>query len=399
MTIKGLTDRHATFPEIGSIRKGRKETRTKNGKEYEVPVDLKYFRIELDAQETKAAEIIKSVYKDEPTELNILFPFDDIDRNFECWLEGYVGGTMVYRSDGERILFEMDPATGERLVVNGTPEKPHRQNPIGFYTSSSNKKEPINFKPTGRMKVIIPELARLCYLTVHTTSVHDVINLTAQLRALQAIHGRLAGIPLKLRRRPLKISTPSGENGKRARREKWLLSVEADPEWVAAKIAEMKRAALPAPEISALLPPAPATPEATPGVATAGPAWSDEFDDEDEIPEGEITGGDAKPAQNSAPAAPSKPAASKPAKPCDIKCQMVLWNQLCAGIAETFAAYKNGGGKPNYLKIQWELADIGYSVVDNNNVEVAFEELGRKAQQQGHGAEPVPATEQPEIPF
>ena len=41
------------------------------------------------------------------------------------------------------------------------------------------------------------------------------------------------------------ISTPSGKGGKRVRREKWMLSIEADPDWVKEKLQAMKLDALP----------------------------------------------------------------------------------------------------------------------------------------------------------
>jgi len=100
-------------------------------------------------------------------------------------------------------------------------------------------------KPTGRLKVIIPELRRLAYVVVHTTSRWDIVEITANLEALSRLTGNgINGIPLVLKRRPRMISTP-GQDGKRARREKWLLSIEADPAWVDAQIGHMRLLAMP----------------------------------------------------------------------------------------------------------------------------------------------------------
>ena len=57
------------------------------------------------------------------------------------------------------------------------------------------------------------------------------------------------GIPLVMKRKPVEISTPSMENGKRARREKWLISIEADPRWVGAKLNAMQADALPTAQV------------------------------------------------------------------------------------------------------------------------------------------------------
>jgi hypothetical protein len=225
--IRGLTDRQAQFPELGQIRKGA--PKPADGKR--PGADLTFFRVTFDERETESAAIFMQHYGDKPTEIDVLLPFNVVDENLEAWRETYVAGGLVHRCDGERIWYEIDPKTGERLVRNGEPIK-HCDGSAGC-------------KPTGRLKIIVPQLHRLAFLTVLTTSLHDIMNLHRQLEALLQINGKLAGVPLKLRRRPIKISTPSGEGGKRARREKWLLSIEADPAWVKAKLLAMQAAALP----------------------------------------------------------------------------------------------------------------------------------------------------------
>ncbi|MCJ7528833.1 MAG: hypothetical protein MUO37_12185 [Methyloceanibacter sp.] len=227
MPIRGLTDRQASFPEIGQVRKGA--PKPEDGKK--PGADLKWFRVEIDEAEPATAAAFVKYYGDKPTEIDILLPFDSVAENFEAWREAYVAGGLIHRCDGERVWYEIDPRTGERLIVAGEPNK--RCDGL------------MQCKPTGRLKVLVPQLQRLAYLTVMTTSIHDIMNLSRQLEALLQINGKLAGVPLKLRRRPVLISTPSGPDGKRARREKWLLSIEADPSWVKAKLLAMKAAALP----------------------------------------------------------------------------------------------------------------------------------------------------------
>lgn len=169
-------------------------------------------------------------YGEHPTEIDVLLPFSTPGENFEAWREAYVAGGLTHRCDGEKVWYELD-AEGHRSVVAGVPDR-----------ACDGSRQ---CKPVGRLKVIVPQLQRLAFLTVLTTSVHDIMNLQRQLDALLQINGKLAGVPLILRRRPVMISTPSGSDGKRARREKWLLSIEADPAWVKAKLLAMKAAALP----------------------------------------------------------------------------------------------------------------------------------------------------------
>ena len=234
MPIKGLTDRQAQFPQIGVIRKGGpKQQREKNGRKYEIMgKDLDHFRVLFDEAEVTASSEFVHAYGNEPKEINILLPFNSVNENFDAWQEAYKAGGLIHRCDGEKVWYEIDPKTGERLVTNGDPYK--------LCDGSSD------CKPSGRLKVIVPELQRLAFLTVVTTSYHDIANISRQLQALLQINGKLAGVPLKLRRRPVKIATPKSETDrKKVRRVKHLLSIEADPEWVRAKLNEMRTAALP----------------------------------------------------------------------------------------------------------------------------------------------------------
>lgn len=218
MPIKGLTDRAPQFPKIGDIRKGAPKTSNRPGK------DLTYFRAVFPEDEANAAAAFLDAYGAEPREINILLPFPDTDRNFEAWQEEYTASALIHRCDGETCVIWRD-ADGQ---MHHTP-----------------KPCPSGCKPTGRLKVIIPELRRLAYVEVHTTSVWDIAEITANLDSLAKLtRNGVSGIPLVLKRRPREISTPR-QGGKRARQTKWLLSIEAEPKWVDAKLTAMKLEALP----------------------------------------------------------------------------------------------------------------------------------------------------------
>ena len=224
MPIKGLTDRKTpTFPKIGDIRKGAKKTQDdRPGK------DLTYFRYAALEGEALAAAKFAEVYGDEPREINILLPFDEIDRNFDAFMERHTAGALQCRGDGETAFMWRD----DDGKMQHTPKPCPSDGCEGC-------------KETGRLKVIIPELRRLAFVTVHTTSIWDIQELTNNLRALKSMTGNgLRGIPLVLKRRPRKVSTPRA-GGKRVRQEKWLLSIEADQSWVEAQLEAMRVQALP----------------------------------------------------------------------------------------------------------------------------------------------------------
>lgn len=239
--IKGLTDRGMSFPEIGSIRKGGAKDPAKNqpGK------DLTYFRIDIDAEEEKRHGTLTkfvALYGETPAAITIILPFDEIDRVWDAWREKYVAGTMIHRCDGENVKYAINPSTGERVVVNGLRVDNGQPQPCQI----QHLPKPQCCIPVGRLKVIIPALNRLAYFVAHTTSIHDIINISEQLEAIRGLNGgHIAGVPLVLKRTPHAISTPSGENGKRARRVKHLISIEADPTWVEQKVLALHSAAMP----------------------------------------------------------------------------------------------------------------------------------------------------------
>lgn len=255
MPIKGLTDRGMAFPEIGRIRKGAPKGKDRPGK------DLDYFRVEFDGREADAQKNFKAAYGDTPQELIIWLPYAEIERCWDVWLEAYTAGQMVARADGEIFLFLRDIESGEVLVQNGidlSTGKPRpyvEGEPVGHYVSKKGTRVPVCCQPVGRLKVIVPALERFACLTLHTTSYHDIVNISSELEALQFINGgSLQNIDIVLKRKPVKISVPK-EDGSRMRVTKWLISLEAAPIWVQEQInGRKRRASLRLPEPAAILP-------------------------------------------------------------------------------------------------------------------------------------------------
>lgn len=244
MPIIGLTDRGAMFPQIGVLRKGapKPETGNKPG------ADLQYFRFDADDQDAAAA--FEAVYGKEPKSIRVFLPFASTSENFEAWREEWSASSLKHRCDGENCVRWLTPQ--------------------GTY-STEPKKCPGGCKQVGRLKAIVPELRRMAYVTVLTTSIHDILEINANLLALEAARGDLRGIPLLVKRVPREISTP-GADGKRVRREKWLIFVEAQPQWVELQLQAAAQAAMPGATVSTL----------------ALPEWSGE-DEDDEGDDGRLT--------------------------------------------------------------------------------------------------------------
>lgn len=206
MAIKGLTDREASLSVLAIIRKGDvKRDTSKPGK------DLEHFRFDpQDPDDTELARRFALLFGDEPRQFRAQLPLATTDEVFPCWREAWNASALQHRCDGETCV--------------------RWQKPDGTY-SDEPAPCPGGCKQVGRLRLIIPELERLGYVTVQTTSIHDIINLTENLRALEGARGDLRGFPVLIYRRLKAISTP-GQGGKRTRREKSLIFLEADPAWV-----------------------------------------------------------------------------------------------------------------------------------------------------------------------
>mgnify|MGYP001559151392 CR=1 FL=1 len=246
--IKGLTDRGLSFPVIGHIRKGAPATG--EGPTTRIGVDLDHFRAEFDEGEHETALQFRQIYGEQPQQIRIVLPFNDIERFFECWQEAYVASTLLHRCDGEYVQWARSPSTGEVLVRDWHNVETGEKvlcggKPVTTYITSKGLAKPVFCSRTGRLKVIVPELKRLACLIVHTSSAWDVANLSGQLEWYKWLaNGRLTGLTFLLKRKPSEISTP-GKDGKRVRRKKWLLSLEADPVWVGDMLKQLKQTILP----------------------------------------------------------------------------------------------------------------------------------------------------------
>lgn len=220
MPIIGITDNGAAFPRIGELRKGGEKVDEKRP-----GPDLTYFRFTSNMPDVHKR--FYAVYDKEPRAINVLLPYATADENFAAWKEHWKAGGLQHRCDGVHVSVMLQDG---KYVQ---PE-PRTVKCLG------------GCKQVGRLKVVIPELGRLAYVVALTTSTWDISEIDRNLKAYEALRGSLQGIPFVLSRVPRQISTPSGKNGQRARREKWLWHLEADSQWVQAQLSVMQRSALPA---------------------------------------------------------------------------------------------------------------------------------------------------------
>jgi hypothetical protein len=226
MPIRGMTDGPPRPTRIAVLRKGEEKRGNVPGK------DLNHFRLDpIDPKETELIRAFQEEYGQEPNNITVYLPFPSADENFEAWREEWTASQLRHRCDGEYV---------------------YQYNRDGELVPTTEKC-PGNCKQVGRLSIIIPALvsraSRFGLVTMQTTSIHDIINIHRALTYYQTLGGgNLQGIPFLLSRRPVAISTPSGANGARARREKWLVFIEPAQAWVDRQLQAAERLALAAPQ-------------------------------------------------------------------------------------------------------------------------------------------------------
>ena len=239
------------FPKIATIRKGdSKESGKPLNKRDLGPV----FRVVFNGTDERTVEaqerFIAAYGSLQPEEIDAIFTVDSPEEGntWRFWLEAYDKGALVLQTDGKWIQYQRNRKTGQAMVRNGrdveTGERvPYDGQPAYSYYSKKNKVDvPVYPKAHGYLRIIVPALRRLAYLELRTTSFWDCDNIDKNLRAIASTHGSLKGIPCIIRRRLTPVSKPLG-SGKRFWDDEWLVFVEAAPEWVDDKLAQLEAGA------------------------------------------------------------------------------------------------------------------------------------------------------------
>jgi hypothetical protein len=248
MTTEKLT---IAFPEVGIIRKGgQKQKRVVDGQEVEtVGKDLSdRFRVAFyPCTEDIAARFFNIYDTFTPHHICAMIPFRSV---WDAWSranEAYNFGRLIARADDDRFITLRDPLSGEYIVRNGEPRQPYTPGASIDY-ERKGKQYRLKLRPTGRLRLFLPEICRLVMFTLKTTSFYDCLNIEQHLGALQAIAdalngGNVAGIPIYVYRAEREV-TWNRPDGEAQRVAKWLVHIEPDSDWVKAAIRRLADFAL-----------------------------------------------------------------------------------------------------------------------------------------------------------
>ena len=253
MPIYGLTDRTPSFKEIARLRLGiPKSEAAASG-----PKEISYFRCDFRPDALDAQALFIATYGTQPTSINFRLPFPDISRCWDANYETYNKFGMLGLADGRRWLYLRHNKTGELLVKDGVPT--HTEGTkvdestgevylpfdpkvaVYSYTSKKGEEVKVYARPTGRLRILIPELKRAAYVQIITNSLYNCIHLSEQLAGVAEIAKNagmsLPQVPMTITRRKESISVSF--NGHKQMQEHYLLNIEIDPRWMEAQFAYM----------------------------------------------------------------------------------------------------------------------------------------------------------------
>lgn len=242
---------------LGIIRLGYKEPVTKNGKpvldkhgkQVMRPVATDYFVLD------DTPELINLLGQERPTQLNVLWPFNDVDRNVDDMYRIYGAGSIKCRGDGETMDICLKGA--DFVVTGGVCTKAFSENdetfdPGDIVRCAGPGEAALYPKCAGCSivsypKVLIKEAMEAGFFGYYqigsgSTSKHGRANIRGTLEAtrefVRFLTGRphLAGIPMILSLQLDKISTPrkDRDTGReyRVRMDKPILHLVPHPDWV-----------------------------------------------------------------------------------------------------------------------------------------------------------------------
>ncbi|MFA5180432.1 MAG: hypothetical protein WC405_03870 [Syntrophales bacterium] len=181
--IKDLSDKRR-LPRLGKIRLGVKAVSAKGGKEY--PREVNYFVVPPE---------VEKVYGDKPTELDVMFPLNDIESVFPQSYKWYGGsrglkcignGECAMRLDEKTQSMRERPCPCELLEQGVCQRRAH-------------------------LMVMLPKVSMGGIYQFDMGSYHSIIDINSGLDFVQALVGRFAMVPLKLRRVPRETNA----NGKK----------------------------------------------------------------------------------------------------------------------------------------------------------------------------------------
>ena len=193
------------MPRLGKIRLGIK---VRNAQKKEYPKETPYFVVPPE---------VARVYGTEPTELDVMCPLNDPELFFPQKLAMYGSSKgLVCHGNGQHAE-RKDETTGKWQA---------RSCPCEFRKTPDNPKGAC--AEVGHLMVLLPKVNMGGVYQISTSSYHSVVDLNSGIDYVQCLVGRIALVPLKLRREPRETH----HNGKKQTHYTLTLTLDANVEGI-----------------------------------------------------------------------------------------------------------------------------------------------------------------------
>ena len=218
MPIKGLAERRR-LPRVGKIHLGI----IVEGEKRPFPKAVDYFVVRADDTTPEAsAKAFQEVYGDKPTELDIIFPTDDPEQWADPWYRAYSQSWgLLCKGDGEWANAKWDlaaktarpPGVEEGSWASGKTESwTHLKIPcLGAECPMQKAKVP-RCKAVMNLQFLLPLVRGIGVWQIDTGSWNSIRNINESVELVKlATGGRVRGLTLKMRLKPLQVTPAGGE--------------------------------------------------------------------------------------------------------------------------------------------------------------------------------------------
>ena len=226
MAIRRIEER-VFAPIRGRIRLGvKEEVRPGVSK----PVNVEYFVL-------KDAPDVADVYGDEPSEIDVIFPTNDVEHIIPTWLKLYAGGQrksdgsttpgrLLCRGDGPDSVGNPGRAVhyAKRDMITGVvpTRECHGQNCPDYKDAKGRQLCYQNMQ----VLCFIPRVSMMGIYLINTRSWHSITSFHNMVNWVRTVNnGKIAGVPFKIVRRPREIWTKN-DKGQEFQRTHYIMELE-----------------------------------------------------------------------------------------------------------------------------------------------------------------------------
>lgn len=237
MAIRALKDDERA-PILGKIRLGEKKTLSSG---MEVPTTSQYFVLRSLKPEYRKA--IEERYGQEPSELEIMFPSDNLDQIIPTWYKWFsgavkndkgavIGGRLKCYGDGPEVTGEPGIATHiDKMdpVTRRVPTRPCHGEACPDYFDHKGRQQ---CAKTMQVFCMLPLISMYGVFEIDTKSIHSILSFHRQLRFVKGMNGGVVkGLPFRIVRVETVTTYPDPRTGEQRSGKQYIMELHPDEDF------------------------------------------------------------------------------------------------------------------------------------------------------------------------